>query len=125
MDDITAVKQSLHKEFSMTDLGECKYYLGMTIRRDRENKTLWLGQKAYVQKILEDNGMAGCNISTTPMDPKLPNPAPPDYTVDDDLKADYAKAIGSLMYLMLGTRPDIAFPVSFLSRHVARPTEDQ
>lgn len=67
--------------------------------------------------------MADCNPCLTPMETTLPEPAPPDHTPAEDLKASYAKAIGSLMYLMLGTRPDIAFSVSYLSRHMARPTE--
>ncbi|RKL10241.1 hypothetical protein BFJ70_g16560 [Fusarium oxysporum] len=34
-DEIVAVKQALCNKFKMTDLGPCKYYLGMSVRRDR------------------------------------------------------------------------------------------
>lgn len=60
----------------------------------------------------------------TPMDLTLKIPlAPATYVADPETKQWYAKAIGLLMYAMLGTRPDIAFTVSFLSRHLVNPTE--
>ncbi len=34
----------------------------------------------------------------------------------------YQKAIGSIMYAMLGTRPDLAFIVSTLSQHCINPS---
>jgi hypothetical protein len=37
----------------MIDLGPCSYYLGMTITRDRVNRTLRLGQKAYIEIFLK------------------------------------------------------------------------
>lgn len=47
------------------------------------------------------------------MDPdKILAPASDEYTASDALKTKYQSAVGSLMYLMLGTRLDIAFPVS-------------
>ncbi|XP_042038299.1 secreted RxLR effector protein 161-like [Salvia splendens] len=36
-------------------------------------------------------------------------------------KVPYANAIGSVMYLMVSTRPDIAYAVSCLSRYMANP----
>jgi hypothetical protein len=35
----------------------------------------------------------------------------------------YQSAVGSLMYAMLGTRPDIAFAVSVVSRYASNPSE--
>ncbi|XP_060962298.1 secreted RxLR effector protein 161-like [Cannabis sativa] len=36
----------------------------------------------------------------------------------------YAKAIGSVIYVMISTRPDIAYVVSTLSRFISNPGED-
>ena len=42
-------------------------------------------------------------------------------TENVELKQLYQEAVGSLMYLMICTRPDIAFAVSFLSRFSSNP----
>jgi Reverse transcriptase (RNA-dependent DNA polymerase). len=122
-DEISKLKQQLSKRFEMTDLGPCKYYLGMTIRRQRSTKTLHLGQRAYIEKVLRDFDMWECKPVATPMDTTTRiQPSPADYVAEPETKQWYARAIGSLMYAMLGTRPDIAFSVFFLSRHLANPT---
>jgi hypothetical protein len=46
---------------------------------------------------------------------------PDEHALDDPAKARYSSAVGALMYLMIGTRPDIAFAVATLSRFVSRP----
>lgn len=45
------------------------------------------------------------------------------YSVDPELRKWYQLVVGSLMYLMLSTRPDIVYTVSQLSRFSANPTE--
>ena len=55
----------------MSDLGECTYYLGMNIRRDRRNRLLALSQEGYLHRILADAGMRDCKPVTTPMDCNL------------------------------------------------------
>lgn len=108
----------------MTDMGPCSYYLGMSITRDRGNRTIRLGQQAYFEKILEDLGFADCNGTKIPMEPR-PAPAIPDkYRAPKEARSWYSKAVGCLMYAMLGTRPDIAFAVSTASRLMANPTEE-
>ncbi|CCE29311.1 uncharacterized protein CPUR_03004 [Claviceps purpurea 20.1] len=124
LDDIKAVKAALSKRFEMEDLGECHHYLGMEIVRDRPNRTLRLNQRAYTQKILGEFQMDNSNKRfATPMatDVKYEQ-APSTFTASKTDREWYAKAIGSVMYLMLGTRPDIAFAVSCLSRFMSNPT---
>jgi hypothetical protein len=110
----------------MTDLGPVNYYLGMTVTRDRPNRTLRLGQHAYLTKVLRDFGMEDCNSAATPMDANGSNlvSAPKDYIAPAFEVKEYQKLIGSLMYAMLGSRPDIAFAVSMVSRFAANPTPE-
>ena len=48
-----ALKQQLNSAFSMKDLGEAKYILGMRIKRDRQQYTLHLSQEKYIEKVLD------------------------------------------------------------------------
>jgi hypothetical protein len=56
------------------------------------------------------------------MEPNLP--ALSKDNVDKGLCSQYQSAIGSLMYAMMQTRPDLAFPVSWLSQYCSNPKEE-
>lgn len=110
----------------MPDLGACRFYLGMMIEGDRASQKLFLSQQAYIEKFLRELGMSECKTASTPVAKGAQlQPAPEDYTCSKIDKLWYAKAIGSLMYAMLGTRPDIAFAVSLYSRFLGNPTQQQ
>ena len=121
MEEISEIKHSLHDQFSMSDLGPCNYYLGITVRRDRVNRTIYLGQRAYIEKFLKEYDMWDVKPAATPMD-KAPHSASEDYEAPEPLRRRYQQAVGSLTYCMLGTRPDIAFAVSIVSRFSSNPT---
>ena len=56
------------------------------------------------------------------MDPKQPLvEALESELLNEEDAADYRAAVGALIYLMICTRPDIAFPISRLSKFVAKP----
>ncbi len=40
---------------------------------------------------------------------------------DESKDFPYQQAVGSLMYAMLCTRPDLEYPISMLSQHMANP----
>ena len=50
------------------------------------------------------------------------DPAPDTYKASLTNQIEYQRAIGSIMYAMLGTRPDLAFIVSTLSQHCINPS---
>ena len=119
--DIQAIKDCLNANFDMTDLGPCSYYLGMSVTRDRPNCTLRLGQRGYMEKVLQDFSMWESNPVDTPMAGNDLVKAPEGYQAPEDLRATFQSAVGSLMYAMLGTRPDIAYAVSKVSRFTSNP----
>ena len=122
--DIQRVKDALNSHFHMTDLGPCCYWLGMSITRNRQQRVLRLGQRAYIEKIVRDFGLWECKTTATPMEASLHlESAPADFQANALDRQTYQRAVGSLMYAMLGTRPDIAFPVSAVSRYAANPTQ--
>lgn len=111
-------KASMKDEFSMTDLGRMKYFLGIEVIQDEEG--IFIGQKKYAEDILEKFGMASCNFVKNPMVPgqKLSKEGygPP---VDATM---FKQMVGSLRYLT-ATRPDLIYSVNLVSRYMEKPTE--
>ena len=107
----------------MTDLGEIESYLGIRIVRDRSLKRLEIDQSGYLRDVLECFGMADANSHNTP----LPAGAEEHLTKYDgqasasDIK-HYQSLIGSLLYVQIGTQPDISFAVSRLAQYAANPS---
>ena len=66
--EIKSAKAALQARFQMSDLGLCKFYLGMTVTRDCEKQILRLGQYAYLEKILLDYQMMDCKPAPTPIE---------------------------------------------------------
>ena len=118
--EINKVKDALKAKFHMSDLGPVSFYLGMAVTRDRGNKILRLGQQAYLEKILKDHGMWECKAVAVPMDGNLTSSLQ-NYQATDVFRTQYQSAVGSLMYAMLSTRPDLAFSVSVVSRYASNP----
>lgn len=126
------VKNQLQSSFEMTDLGEPKVYLGMTIKRQRETKTMTVTQEAYIGKVLSKFRFADKFPKNTPMVTRqVGNRERRERENDEnDLSEDmlnipYREMIGCLLYLSGATRPDIAFAINVLSRHQINPTENE
>jgi hypothetical protein len=119
--EIKQVQQALQTEFRLNDLGIPQSFLGIQFDYDVDG-SVSIHQHQYIQKVLSDFGMETCQPKSTPMNPKqILNHRPEEEPPDEEAKARYATAIGSLMYLMVGTRPDIAFALGMLSRFTSQP----
>ena len=115
IDFLNAEKKSLCDRFEMTDQGEVHYILGMSIKRDRQNRTMYISQQNYVEGILKRFGMEDCKPISTPME----NFAKFHKLSDEDKPFDtqiYQQAIGCLTYLSTAPRPDISVAVNALLR---------
>ena len=125
MDDIRRLKQQLSKEFDMKDLGPAKKILGMQITRDKHKGTLQLSQSEYIKRVLQRFNMSESKPVSTPLAShfRLSNDQCPQTEEDKDYmaKVPYASAIGSLMYAMVCTRPDIGHAVGVVSRFMSNP----
>ncbi|GJX64779.1 retrovirus-related pol polyprotein from transposon TNT 1-94 [Tanacetum coccineum] len=123
--EIGSTKSLLKKEFDMKELGEAKKILGMEIVRDRSHKILRVSQSGYVSKILNNFRMDNGKSVKMPLGGhfklSLKDFPVRDCDVERMSKVPYANAVGILMYLMVCTRPDIAYAVSVVSRYLANP----
>ncbi|GJV76738.1 retrotransposon protein, putative, ty1-copia subclass [Tanacetum coccineum] len=113
------------KEFDMKELGEAKKILGMEIVRNRSRKILRVLQSGYVSKILNNFRINNGKSVQMPLGGhfKLSLKDCPVRECDVERMSivPYANAVGSLMYLMVCTRPDIAYAVSVVSTYLANP----
>lgn len=122
--EIQEIKDRLSERFKMTDIGPVAYYLGMEITRDRPNRTIYLSQAGYIDKVIRNFDLSGLSPVKTPMDPQEHfEKSDEGYEATEYLRKWYQSAVGSLMYAMLGTRPDLAYAVSVVSRYSSNPND--
>ncbi|KAE8664908.1 hypothetical protein F3Y22_tig00112738pilonHSYRG00917 [Hibiscus syriacus] len=127
-DHIEELKAQLAREFEIKDLGSGNKILGMQIHRDRSNRKIWLSQKNYLKKILSRFNMQDCKPISTPLPIifKLSSSMSPSREEEriEMSRVPYASAVGSLMFAMICTRPDIAQAVGVVSRYMANPGKE-
>ena len=140
---MTELKLELKKAFEMTDCGELHHFLGISITRDRSKRLMTLDQSHLANQVLKRHSIQDCKPISMPLDPGIKlapriegergssnsnsnpmneinsDPKNPETPVD---ATAYRQIIGSLMFLMTGTRPDLAVAIGFLSQFNANPT---
>lgn len=109
---LTNFKQYLMKQFSMKDLKEIKFFLGINI--ERKDGIITLDQNTYLKTVLKRFNMVDCREVNTPLPTKLNYKA---LDSDEYYDAPCKNLIGCLMYAMLCTRPDLCLALNLLSRY--------
>lgn len=123
---IQELKDSLSSEFDMKDLERASRYLGMDIKRDRKQGILKLSQAKYLEKTLKTFGMFEATSVVTPTAShfklKSLHPKERDEEYEHMKDVPYASPVGSLMYAMVGSQPDLGFAVGLISRFMSYPS---
>ncbi|GJT71906.1 retrotransposon protein, putative, ty1-copia subclass [Tanacetum coccineum] len=121
------VKSYLGRCFAMKNLGEAAYILGIKIYRDRSKRLIGLCQSAYIEKILKRFYMENSKRGTILMQEKLKLSKSQGASTPAEIQRmqniPYASAIGSIMYAVRCTRPDVAFAQNITSRFQQNPGE--
>ena len=116
------IKSLILAEFPGKDLGEAQFFVGIRIQRNFELKTLKLSQARHIEALLIAFGQKNANPVKTLMDFSL------DLTSDGSslyqYPQNYMSLVGSLNYIAMCTRPDIAFATGFLCRYMSKPTQN-
>ena len=109
----------------MKDLGEAAYILGIRIYRDRSRRLLGLSQHTYIDKVLKRFNMEESNRGLLPMSHGISlskNMSPKSKDERERMtRIPYASAVGSIMYAMICTRPDVSYALSICSHYQADP----
>lgn len=121
MEGIDMVKRKLQAAFDIHDLGEAGTFLGMEIVRDKVNHSLKLSQHRAVVDLVAKFGMSDAIGRSVPLS------AGTQFTCEGELLdtshiSQYTTLVGSLLYLSICTRPDIAQVVGVLARYMSKPT---
>jgi len=103
----------LKTEFKVNDMGELNSLLGIHITFTDDGITP--SQTTCIDKILNSFSMQDCKPVSTPINSNHQLKAIEDEDERTDATA-YWQIIGSLMYLVTGTRPDLAYTITHLSR---------
>ena len=120
---IDEVYRSLGKNLEIKNLGMVDTFLGIKVIRDRVRRSITLSQDTYTKKILTRAGRPHKPSSNRTVPVKITTRLEAN-TEQATPKAiyEYQKDIGSLMYLMCKTRPDLTYPVGMLARFMSNPS---
>jgi hypothetical protein len=116
---VDSKKKLFMDKWEYRDLGEVKEFLHIT----RKEKDIHLDQHDYPDKVLEHFSMTNAKSAPTP----LPSNWVPQLNkgkASPELLRNYQSIIGLLLYLMIGTHPDIAFVVTKLAQFSANPSQE-
>ncbi|GJW47559.1 hypothetical protein Tco_0079205 [Tanacetum coccineum] len=121
------VKSYLGRWFAMKDLGEAAYILEIKIYKDRSWRLIGLCQSTYIEKILKRFHKENSKCGSIPMQEKLRLSKSQGATTPAELKSvqnmPYASAMGSIMYAVRCTRPDVAFAQNITIRFQQNPCD--
>jgi hypothetical protein len=103
--------------FPINLLSDDTVFVGMHITRDRINRRIFLHQKPFTEEFLKSFHMDQSSPFTTPLDPKTSFRR---YTSPQDgmINIPYRQGVGKLNWLMIVSRPDLAFAVQQLSKYL-------
>ena len=110
------IKRLLQAKYKMCDLGAAKRFLGIEKIERGEDGSISICQWAYIDTILKRFGQQDGKSAKTPLDHQV-DIANTDCEDKIANRKEYLSIVGSLMYAALGSRPDIAFSVTALSRY--------
>ena len=119
------IKKLISRRFKIKDLGEMRLLLGIQINYDFEARLLQLSQTRYIIESLSHYHVPNSKRHHTPLSSGVKLTKDDCPTQPEEVMAmkqyPYQSLIGTLMYAMLATRPDIAFAVGMLSRFSSNP----
>ena len=121
LQSIKKIKGALMSAFDARDLGEASLFLGMAIERDRSNRHIKLSQSRMAAELVSKYGLQEGKTRRVPLSPSV-HLSREDGELLDKTESSYTHLVGSLLYMSVCTRPDIAQAVGALAKFMATPT---
>ena len=117
---VNTVKDMLSNNFKMKDMGPLSWFLNIQFKN--MNGSVKMNQTKLIEQVLTKFCMSDCKPKTIPCDPTVTKIKESDSKLLDDVRL-YQSMVGSLIYIMTCTRPDICFSVTMLSQYLKNPTQ--
>ena len=123
-DDVETFRKNMQNHFGMDEGSSLTWCLGLHVAKDPVTSHITMDQDKYIKdKCKEFSQFIQRGGSSTPLPSnymeKLREAEDPNTPTDRNFP--YAPMLGSIMFAMICTRPDLSTAVSFLSRHVKNP----
>ena len=115
-------KSQLKTLWSISNLGDATFCVGIATSRDCTTRTISISQTTLINLIISTFGQSDMHLISMPMDHaiQLQRPPPNDSLSDTEATtlADlpYCLLVGSLMYVTIGTCPNISYAISKLTQ---------
>ena len=118
---LQGIKVWLSSQFSMNDLGEASFILGMKIYRDRSKRLMGLSQSMYIDTVLKwfsmKNSKKGYLSIASKVTLSKKDCATTSKKRERMSRVSYASTMGSIIYAMTCTRVDVAYSLGVESRY--------
>ena len=112
-------KTKVSKHWDLTDLGEIHWYLGFEVKRDRSARTISINQQVYIDSMTEKSKLTNAKFIGTPMEPGAvltKEQGPMSIMKAMRMRGvPYTEAIGSVLWPVIISRPDIAHAIGVLA----------
>ena len=103
----------------MININFLTYYFDMNVQRNRQQRTFYFNQKAYLKKIIRNHDMWKCNFMIIFMKFNIKLIVVKiDYICSINDKHRYQSIVDFLMYVMFDIRSNIIYVVLIINRYV-------
>ena len=120
--DIVKFKMEIRKHFEIADGGKLWWFLGFKIKWDQSVWTISINQCSYIERMVENLWLTNTKQVSTLMDPGItfskdqsPLTLSQEFWMRDVL---YAQVIGSVLWSVVMSHPDVAFAFGILSQFI-------
>jgi Reverse transcriptase (RNA-dependent DNA polymerase) len=117
-----SIIERIKRVYDLHDMRDVKWFLGVRVIRDRQQRKLWLVHDAYIEKIAKKFNLIDGKCPTTPLPGyelrKFSGKAHP-----HQVKL-YQEKVGSLLYTAIMIRADVAYTASLLSQFLTNPAPE-
>src|SRR5436189_4726781 len=113
--DLDTIHQQIVNKFEIKNLDKIHHYLNLKMIYDCEQQKIHLSQKQYIQQLLKQYEMKNCYSASTLtiFDLKITD----DLIEDEQFVQKYQELVDSQQFLIIYTRLNIAFAISFLEHY--------